>query len=65
MIMDKKTTPILAKSTPSGDSSAEPHEKTYNAVTLKAHKEAQEIMNGKKKAKSYISAEEFLADLKA
>jgi hypothetical protein len=65
MGMDNQATPILAKSPPSSGSSAESQETTYNAVTLAAHKEAQEIMNGAKKTKSYSSAEEFLADLKA
>ena len=61
--MDKQETPILAKSTPSGGST-ETQERVFNAVSLAAHKEAQEIMNGIKKTKSYNSAEEFLADLK-
>jgi hypothetical protein len=72
--MNKHIVPVLAKSPSSSDSSsaaetwdcplcAEYH--TPNAVTIAAHKEAQDIMNGKKKTKTYHSAEEFLADLKA
>jgi hypothetical protein len=62
--MDNQKTPILAKSVSSGSNYTEPQE-TYNSVTIAAHKEAQDIMSGKKKTKTYHSSEEFLADLKA
>ena len=63
--MDKKATPFLAKSPSSaGISTAEHQEEAYNAITVAAHEEAQKIMAGKKKTKTYSSAEEFLADLK-
>jgi len=66
--MQKTETSILAKSTSSsGESAAQhnPKDRLYNATTIAAHKEAQDIMSGKKKIKSYSSAEEFLEDLKA
>ena len=71
--MDKQTTPILAKSAPSGGNPAETYicpvcgksQHVPNAVTIAALQEGQDIKNGKKKTKSYNSAEEFLADLKA
>ena len=63
--MDKQAMPILAKPIQSNGVSAEPQERSYNAVTIAAHKEAQDIINGIKKTKSYGSAEEFLADLKS
>jgi hypothetical protein len=63
--MNNQKTPVLAKSSPSGDNYAETQENSFNAVTMAAHKEAQDIMSGKKKTKIYHSADEFLADLKA
>jgi hypothetical protein len=49
--MDKQTTPILAKSAPSGGDCAEPQERAYNAVTMAALQETSDIMSGKKKVK--------------
>jgi len=49
--MDKQTTPILAKSAPSGGGYAEPQEAAYNAVTMAALQETSDIMSGKKKVK--------------
>jgi hypothetical protein len=72
--MDKQAVAILVKSSPSGGGVSTPEtficplcDKSYtpNAVTIMAHKEAQDIMSGKKRTKTYRSAEEFLAELKA
>ena len=64
--MQNTETPILAKSTSSsGEGAANPKDRLYNSTTIAAHKEAQDIMSGKKKTESYSSAEEFLEDLKA
>ena len=71
--MDKQAVPILAKSAPSGGGPAETYSCSFcgnsqhipNAVTIAALKDGQDIKSGKKKTKSYSSAEEFLADLKS
>ena len=72
--MDKQTAPILAKSAPSGGGDpaemyicpfCDKSKHNPNAVTITALDEGRDIRNGKKKTKSYNSAEEFLADLKA
>jgi NAD(P)H-hydrate repair Nnr-like enzyme with NAD(P)H-hydrate epimerase domain len=63
--MNNQKTPVLAKSSPSGGNYAQTQENSFNAVTMAAHKEAQDIKKKKKKTKTYHSAEEFLADLKA
>jgi hypothetical protein len=63
--MDNQQTPVLAKSFPSNGNYAETQENSFNAVIMAAHKEAQDIMSGKKKTKTYHSAEEYLTDLKA
>jgi hypothetical protein len=49
--MEKQTTPILAKSAPSGGSYAEPQENFFNAVTMAALQETSDVMDGKKKVK--------------
>ena len=49
--MKHQVIPILARSAPSSGSSASAEERTYNAATLAAMKEASEIMSGKKKVK--------------
>ncbi len=72
--MNKHVTVILAKSAVSGSSTggldnwdcplcAKNH--TPNAVTIAALKEGLDIRSGKKKTKTYHSAEELLADLNA
>ena len=63
--MQKTETPILAKSISSSvESGSNPKDRIYNATTIAAHKEAQDIMSGKKKTESYSSVKEFLDDLK-
>jgi len=49
--MDKQTTPVLAKSTPSGGNYTEPRETSFNAATMAALQETSDIMSGKKKVK--------------
>ena len=64
--MQKIETLTSSKTVPSsGKSSVNPKVRVFNAKTTAAHKEAQDIMSGKKKTESYSSAEEFLEDLKA
>ena len=49
--MNNQKTPVLAKSSASGGSYAEPQEKSFNAATMAAIQEARDIMSGKKKVK--------------
>ena len=49
--MNKQAASILAKSVPSGGGSAEPQERTYNAATMAALQETDDIMGGRKKVK--------------
>ena len=49
--MDIQKTPVLAKSAPSSGNHTNPQEKSFNAATMAALQETNDIMNGKKKVK--------------
>ena len=71
--MNTSEAQMVAKAETASDGSAEAYccsccgksQHIPNAVTVAALKEGRDIRNGKKKTKSYHSADEFLADLKA